>query len=55
MSKTFLYTDSYGDVYKSKKDGELYLIKIIKADRLKFKKGCIQCGIGRIPYFFTNK
>ena len=37
MSKTFLYTDSYGDVYKSKKDGELYLIKIIKADRLKFK------------------
>ena len=37
MSKTFLYTDSYGDVYKSKKDGELYLIKIIKADRLKLK------------------
>ena len=37
MSKTFLYTDGYGDVYKSKKDGELYLVKIIKVDRLKFK------------------
>ena len=38
MSSSLLYTDCYGDVLKSKKDGENYLIKIIKADQLKSKK-----------------
>jgi len=37
MSSSLLYSDIYGDVYKQKKDGSLYLVKIIKSKNLKSK------------------
>ena len=37
MASSLLYSDCYGDVYKYKKDGEIHLVKIIKANNLKSK------------------
>ena len=37
MSSSLLYSDSYGEVCKCKKDGRIYLAKIIKSNNLKYK------------------
>ena len=37
MSSSLLYSDSYGEVCKCKKDGRIYLTKIIKSNNLKYK------------------
>ena len=38
MSSPLLYSDCYGDVYKTKKEDRFYLVKIIKSNNLKSKE-----------------
>ena len=37
MSSSLIYSDCYGEVSKMKKDGSIYLVKIIKSENLKYR------------------